>query len=247
MIRRLAPALVLASVLGLAPRVPAQRDPSIPHAQDRPPGPALSPEEAIREMTVPPGFRVELVASEPEIVNPVAMTFDERGRIWITESLEYPRQSAGPGPRPRQGPRRHRRRRQGRQVHRLRRGAEHPLGDRRRRRRRLGRQLARHPLPPGHRRRRQGRHPRGRRHRLRPRRHARAAQLADLGARRLALRLERRLQPGPVNTGARPTSSPARSSGSTPGPATSRSSARGRATPGGSPGTTRATPSPAPA
>ena len=27
----------------------------------------------------------------PAIVNPVAMTFDERGRIWITESLEYPR------------------------------------------------------------------------------------------------------------------------------------------------------------
>jgi len=48
-------------------------------------------------MTVPPGFRVELVASEPEIVNPVAMTFDGRGRIWITESLEYPRKSAGPG------------------------------------------------------------------------------------------------------------------------------------------------------
>jgi putative membrane-bound dehydrogenase-like protein len=48
-------------------------------------------------MTVPPGFRVELVASEPQIVNPVAMTFDERGRIWITESLEYPRHAAGPG------------------------------------------------------------------------------------------------------------------------------------------------------
>jgi putative membrane-bound dehydrogenase-like protein len=75
----------------------AQRDPSIPHAQDRPPGPALSPDEAIAKMTVPPGFSVELVASEPEIVNPVAMTIDERGRFWITESLEYPRQSAGPG------------------------------------------------------------------------------------------------------------------------------------------------------
>ena len=37
------------------------------------------------------------VASEPDIVNPVAMTFDERGRAWITESLEYPRASAGPG------------------------------------------------------------------------------------------------------------------------------------------------------
>ena len=42
--------------------------------------------------------------------------------------------------------------------------------------------------------------PRGRRHRLRPRRHPRAAQLADLGARRLALRLERRLQPEPTST-----------------------------------------------
>jgi putative membrane-bound dehydrogenase-like protein len=69
----------------------------IPHHQDRPPGPALSPQEAIAKMTVPEGFSVELVASEPEIVNPVAMTFDERGRIWITESLEYPRKQPGVG------------------------------------------------------------------------------------------------------------------------------------------------------
>lgn len=72
-------------------------DDVIPHAQDRPPGPALSPQEAIAKMTVPEGFHVELVASEPDMVNPVAMTFDERGRIWITESLEYPRMEAGPG------------------------------------------------------------------------------------------------------------------------------------------------------
>ena len=38
-----------------------------------------------------------MVAAEPDIVNPVAMTFDERGRIWITESLEYPRRRPGPG------------------------------------------------------------------------------------------------------------------------------------------------------
>src|SRR5262245_48533314 len=63
----------------------------IPHGQDKPPGPALSPEEAVKKMTVPEGFSVEIVAAEPQIVNPVAMTFDERGRIWITESLEYPR------------------------------------------------------------------------------------------------------------------------------------------------------------
>ena len=40
----------------------------IPHAQDKPPGPPLSPAEAIAKMTVPPGFSVELVASEPDIV-----------------------------------------------------------------------------------------------------------------------------------------------------------------------------------
>lgn len=69
----------------------------IPHAQDELPNEAYSPREAIKRMKVPEGFRVELVASEPDIVNPVAMTFDERGRIWITESLEYPRKSAGVG------------------------------------------------------------------------------------------------------------------------------------------------------
>src|SRR6185437_13885512 len=75
---------------------PAQKE-RPPHGQDHVPGPALSPAEAIEKMTVPAGFSVERMASEPNIVNPVAMTFDERGRIWITESLEYPRKSAGPG------------------------------------------------------------------------------------------------------------------------------------------------------
>jgi putative membrane-bound dehydrogenase-like protein len=69
----------------------------VPHNQDRPPGPALTPEQAIRTMTVPEGFRVEVFAAEPDIVNPTSMTFDERGRIWITESEEYPRKEAGPG------------------------------------------------------------------------------------------------------------------------------------------------------
>ncbi|MSU77518.1 MAG: c-type cytochrome [Gemmataceae bacterium] len=69
----------------------------IPHAQAKLPGPALSPQEALKKFEVPPGFRIELVAAEPDIVNPVAMAFDERGRIWITESIEYPKKAAGPG------------------------------------------------------------------------------------------------------------------------------------------------------
>src|SRR4051794_4812109 len=69
----------------------------IPHRQDRLPNRPFTPEEAIEAMTVPPGFAVELVASEPDIANPIAMTFDDRGRIWITEGLEYPRKEAGRG------------------------------------------------------------------------------------------------------------------------------------------------------
>src|SRR5579883_1939808 len=69
----------------------------IPHRQNHMPNRPYSPEEAIEAMTVPPGFSVELVAAEPDIVNPIAMAFDDRGRIWVTESLEYPRKEAGPG------------------------------------------------------------------------------------------------------------------------------------------------------
>ncbi|ADV61027.1 membrane-bound dehydrogenase domain protein [Isosphaera pallida ATCC 43644] len=73
------------------------QDEPVPHNQDRPPNPARDPETARAAMTVPDGFHVELVAAEPDLVNPVAMTIDEKGRFWITESLEYPRRSAGPG------------------------------------------------------------------------------------------------------------------------------------------------------
>ena len=73
----------------------AGADDVVPHRQDQPPNEPYSPAEAIRKMTVPEGFSVELVASEPDIVNPIAMTFDDRGRIWITESIEYPRKPAG--------------------------------------------------------------------------------------------------------------------------------------------------------
>jgi hypothetical protein len=68
-----------------------------PWRQDQPPNQPYSPQEAISRMTVPEGFTVELVASEPDVVNPIAMSFDDRGRIWITESIEYPRKPGGVG------------------------------------------------------------------------------------------------------------------------------------------------------
>src|SRR6476620_4388043 len=68
-----------------------------PWRQDQPPNQPYSPQEALSKMTVPEGFTVELVASEPDIVNPIGMSFDDRGRMWITESIEYPRKPAGVG------------------------------------------------------------------------------------------------------------------------------------------------------
>ncbi len=93
---RLIYVMALVFCMGAAPAL-AQRKEPVPHNQDAPPNPAKSPKEAAAAMTVPPGFSVEVVASEPNLINPVAMTFDERGRVWVTESLEYPRKSAGPG------------------------------------------------------------------------------------------------------------------------------------------------------
>lgn len=53
-------------------------------------GGGYTPDEAAARMVVPPGFHVEVVASEPMIRQPVAATFDERGRLWVIEYLQYP-------------------------------------------------------------------------------------------------------------------------------------------------------------
>ena len=39
---------------------------------------------------VPAGFSLELFASEPDIVKPISFTFDERGRLWVIEAIDYP-------------------------------------------------------------------------------------------------------------------------------------------------------------
>lgn len=50
----------------------------------------LSPSNAVRAMTLPPGFSARLVAGEPTLVKPIAMTTDEKGRLWVVESRSYP-------------------------------------------------------------------------------------------------------------------------------------------------------------
>jgi azurin/glucose/arabinose dehydrogenase len=73
-------------------------DDNLPPVAETPPNrpepiPYLSGEEAIKHLILPENCKVELVASEetyPELVNPVQMAFDTRGRLWVAAWPNYP-------------------------------------------------------------------------------------------------------------------------------------------------------------
>jgi mono/diheme cytochrome c family protein/glucose/arabinose dehydrogenase len=71
---------------------PTEASDSPPDATPGPttaPVPFLTGEEAIATMHLAPGFRMELVAEEPMVEHPVAMTFDGDGRMWVAEMRGY--------------------------------------------------------------------------------------------------------------------------------------------------------------
>jgi len=51
--------------------------------------PSLSPEESLASTEVAKDFRMDLVATEPNIIDPVAMAFDEAGRLFVIEMIDY--------------------------------------------------------------------------------------------------------------------------------------------------------------
>jgi putative membrane-bound dehydrogenase-like protein len=55
--------------------------------------PYLSPAETVSRMKPAEGFEVKLFAAEPQLVNPIAMTVDEKGRVWVVECFEYPKRT----------------------------------------------------------------------------------------------------------------------------------------------------------
>ena len=50
----------------------------------------FTPEQAVKRMTLPEGFSVRAVATEPMIRQPLSMSFDNRGRLWVLQYLQYP-------------------------------------------------------------------------------------------------------------------------------------------------------------
>lgn len=76
------------------PTLSYREEADIPNYEKRDPKPKyqepLSPEESKKLIQVPPGFSLELFASEPDIINPIAMEWDEKGRLWVIETVDYP-------------------------------------------------------------------------------------------------------------------------------------------------------------
>ena len=74
--------------------VPTFKDADVPNYEKRDPAPKfqlpLSPSESQKLIQVPVDFDLQLFASEPDIVKPIAMAWDEKGRLWIIETEDYP-------------------------------------------------------------------------------------------------------------------------------------------------------------
>jgi mono/diheme cytochrome c family protein len=61
----------------------------------KPPIKAKTPEEEARTFVLPPGYRLELVLSEPEIISPAVIRFDGNGRMYVAEFTTYMRDADG--------------------------------------------------------------------------------------------------------------------------------------------------------
>ena len=67
---------------------------NVPNYENRPDPPKFQmpfpPDQAAKFMQAPAEFRIELFASEPDIIKPISFSFDERGRLWVIEAMDYP-------------------------------------------------------------------------------------------------------------------------------------------------------------
>lgn len=54
----------------------------------------VSPDQTLQHFQLHPDCRIELVAAEPDVIDPVAIAFDADGRLWVVEMSDYPN---GPG------------------------------------------------------------------------------------------------------------------------------------------------------
>src|SRR5947207_1397913 len=65
--------------------------PATTQATTQPDASYRSPQETIRSIVLPPGYHLELIASEPDIVAPVNLSWDGNGRMYVAEMRSYMR------------------------------------------------------------------------------------------------------------------------------------------------------------
>ena len=58
--------------------------------------PSLTPDQTAKQFKLPPGFKVQFVAGEPDLVQPIAYTQDDRGRLWVVTNTNYPKCPGAP-------------------------------------------------------------------------------------------------------------------------------------------------------
>ncbi len=76
------------------PPVPTNYQPSVKNGSDK----FLEGDEAVQSLTVPEGYKVDLFASEkefPNLANPIQMSFDDKGRLWVAVAPTYPHYRPG--------------------------------------------------------------------------------------------------------------------------------------------------------
>lgn len=83
------PMLLLAVWVGLVSCLGAEDFPQIYNSEPEEHGEPMPAEEAARKMKLPQGFSVQVFAAEPEVQNPIAMAWDQRGRLWVAENYTY--------------------------------------------------------------------------------------------------------------------------------------------------------------
>lgn len=50
----------------------------------------LDPADEVKQFSLPPGFEAQLVAADPDVRKPMNLAFDDQGRLWVTDTVEYP-------------------------------------------------------------------------------------------------------------------------------------------------------------
>ena len=83
--------LLAAALLAVVLALPSpSQNKSDPYSEHIAPTDPRTPADERTQFTLPPGFEIQLVAAEPDIHKPLNIAFDAHGRLWVSDTVEYP-------------------------------------------------------------------------------------------------------------------------------------------------------------